>query len=107
MTKIRVKMIGSGTQSDPYCVDLPTWQGIQFDTDPTVILDLDHPDPNDPKHIKQIIAGKKPPHAYAIVEVPDDEVDARGKIKRDYLKVKYKGSKWEKHELDIGNEELV
>jgi hypothetical protein len=78
-------MIGSGTEADPYRVDLPTWQGIQFDTD----------------------EGKKPPAAKAIIEVPDDEVDKLGKIKRDYLKQKYKGSKWEKHDPDIGNEEKV
>ena len=104
MTRIRVKIIGSGTQADPYRVDLPTWQGIQFDTD----------------------RGIKPPHAFAIVEVPDDEVDARGKIKRGYLKIKYAGayhmfevvlpsgkldvwfsltpSKWLTHTPDIGDE---
>jgi hypothetical protein len=100
-------MIGSGTETDPYRVDLPTWQGIEFDTDGRVEYDPDYPDPSDPRHIKQIIPGKKPPAAKAIVEVPDDEVDDKGKIKRGYLKVKYRGSKWEKHEPDIGNEELV
>ena len=83
MMRLKVKMIGSGTMEDPYRVDLPTWQGIEFDTD----------------------KGKVPPAAKAVVDVPDDEVDEAGKIKRDYIKKKYKGSKWEKHEPDIGNEE--
>jgi hypothetical protein len=83
MRKIQVKIIGSGTESDPYRVDLPTWQGIEFDTD----------------------KGKKPPNAFAIVEVPDDEVDEKGKIDRKRLKEKYKGSVWEKHKPDIGDEE--
>jgi len=75
-------MIGSGTPLDPYRVDLPTWQGIVFDTD----------------------KGKKPPHAYAIVEVPDDELTPDGKLDRAAIKRKYKGQKWEKHidEVDQG-----
>jgi len=75
-------MIGSGTQADPYRVDLPTWQGIEFDTD----------------------KGKKPPNAWAIVEVPDDEVGPDGKLDKEKIKRKYKGQKWEKHidEVDLG-----
>jgi len=82
MTRLRVPIIGSGTRDDPYRVDLPTWQGITFDTD----------------------KGKKPPHAWAIIEVPDDEIGLDGKIDRKRIKEKYKGQKWEKHidEVDQG-----
>ena len=82
MTRLKVKMMGSGTDADPYTVDLPTWNGIQFDTD----------------------KGKKPPHAWAIVEVPDDEIGPDGKIDRKAIKRKYKGQMWEKHidEVDEG-----
>ena len=85
MTRIRVKMIGSGTDQDPYRVDLPTWSGIEFDTD----------------------KGKYPPAAKAIVEVPDDEVGSDGKIDKKRIKEKYKGQKWEKHidEVDQGEKE--
>jgi hypothetical protein len=65
--KLKVKMTGSGSPSDPYTVDLPTWQGIEFDTD----------------------KGKKPPNAYAIVEVPDDECD-EGKLDKQKIRKKYK-----------------
>jgi hypothetical protein len=75
-------MVGSGTKADPYTVDLPTWQGVEFDTD----------------------KGKKPPHAFAIVEVPDDELTSDGKLNLVRIKQKYKGQKWEKHidEVDQG-----
>ena len=80
--RIKVRMIGAGTDSDPYRVDLPTWQMIECDTD----------------------KGKKPPNAWAIVEVPDDEVDGKGKLNRAAIKRKYKGQMWEKHidEVDQG-----
>ena len=82
MARIKVRMIGSGTPSDPYRVDLPVWRGIEFDTD----------------------KGKKPPHAFAIVEVPDNELTTDGKLDRAAIKRKYKGQKWEKHvdEVDEG-----
>ena len=85
MKRIKVKMIGSGTDDDPYRVDLPTWQGVDFDTD----------------------KGKKPPDAFAIVEVPDDEVDEKGKINRKRIREKYKGSKWEKHIDEVDDPEEV
>jgi len=80
--RFRVKMVGSGTKEDPYTVDLPTWNGIEFDTD----------------------KGKKPPAAKAIVEVPDDECDEKGNLDKEKIKRKYKGQKWEKHidEVDQG-----
>lgn len=80
--RIKVKMIGSGVRGDAYRVDLPTWQGIEFDTD----------------------KGKVPPHAHAIVEVPDDECGPNGKISLKALRKKYKGQKWEKHTPDIGED---
>ena len=82
MTRLKVRMIGSGTLDDPYRVNLPAYQGLEFDTD----------------------KGKKPPNAWAIVEVPDDEVDEKGKLNRAAIKRKYKGQKWEKHidEVDEG-----
>jgi len=80
MKRLKVKVIGSGTPDDPYRVDLPTYTMVECDTD----------------------KGKKPPNAFAIVEVPDDEVDEKGKINRLRLKEKYKGSKWETHEPDVG-----
>ena len=83
--KLKVKMVGSGTDEDPYTIDLPTWQGVEFDTD----------------------KGVKPPAAKAVVLVPEDECDDKGKINREKIKVKYKGSKWENHEPDIGDEEII
>ena len=83
--KIRVKIIGSGTEQDSYRVDLPTWQGLDFDTD----------------------QGKVPPAAKAIVEVPATFIDANGKLNRKFIKATYKGSKWEKHIDEIDDPEEV
>ena len=82
MGKLKVRMIGSGTEEDHYRVDLPTWHMIECDTD----------------------KGKVPPNAWAIVEVPDDEVGPDGKLDKKKIKRKYKGQKWEKHidEVDQG-----
>ena len=85
MTRLKVHIIGSGTRDDPYTVDLPTWQGIELDTD----------------------KGKKPPNAWAIVEVPDDECTPDGKLDKKAIKRKYKGQKWEKHIDEIDQEEKV
>jgi len=85
MRKIRVKMIGSGTPDDPYRVDLPNYRIIEADTD----------------------RGIRPPKAYAIIEVPNDELTPSGRISRATLKKKYKGSRWERHEPKIGSEKPV
>jgi len=85
MKRLKVKMIGSGTPDNPYRVDLPTWQGLKFDTD----------------------KGIYPPKAKAVVLVPDDECTPGGRISRATLRKKYAGSLWEKHEPDIGQEEPV
>jgi hypothetical protein len=129
MRKIQVKIIGSGTESDPYRVDLPTWRMIECGTDKLGALtneeekvvapilkrvgyDLSKLTDEDRQVLEPIaekvryrIAHPKPEDMWAIIEVPDDEWN--GKINRKRLKEKYKGSKWETHEPDIGKEELL
>jgi N12 class adenine-specific DNA methylase len=85
MRKIKIKMIGSGTQDDPYRVDLPTWQCVTFDTD----------------------RGIKPSQARAIVEVPATYINEKGELDRKYIKATYKGSKWEKHIDEVDDPEEV
>jgi len=85
MTLIKVKMIEVQKPRPCFTVDLPTWQGRQFDTD----------------------EGKKPPAAKAIVEVPATFIDINGKLDRKFIKATYKGSKWEKHIDEVDDPEVV
>ena len=85
MTRIKVKIIGSGIEDDPYRVDLPTWQGVTFDTD----------------------KGIKPSQARAIVEVPATFINSKGELDRKFIKTTYKGSKWEQHIHEIDDPEEV
>ena len=63
MKKVKVKIIGSGKDEDPFTVDLPTW---------SMIGEIDH-------NKKQVFVG-----------IPDDEVDLNGKIDQDKIRSKYK-----------------
>jgi len=85
MKRIRVKMVGSGTKDDPYRVDLPNYIIVKADTD----------------------RGIRPPNAYAVVIVPDDELTPGGRISRAKIKKKYRGFWWERHEPKIGSEKPV
>ena len=85
MKTIRVKMIGSRTMKDPYTVDLPYWQGLDFDTD----------------------RGIKPPNAKAIVEVPATFINERGELDRKFIKATYKGQHWEKHIDEVDDPEGI
>lgn len=54
----------------------------------------------------EVVPGKKPPDAFAIVEVSEDLIKD-GKIDRDAIKQKYRGTKWATREPDIGMEEMI
>ena len=63
MKKVKVKMIGKGTEEDPFTVDLPTWQ---------MVGDCDYNTME------------------CEVEIPNDEVDLNGKIDQNKIRSKYK-----------------
>ena len=77
MAKVRVKVTGSGKPGDPFRVDLPTYQ---------------------------MISGSEEyggPHGKTLrsveVEVPDDEVDKRGRPDPEKIRDKYRGQpRWDR-----------
>ena len=71
--KIKVKLVGKGTEDDPYRVELPTY-------------------------IVDVVDGKMQidyKRKICTVWVPADEVDEKGKIKEEYIRKKY-GGRWKK-----------
>ena len=75
LAKIRVKVAGSGTDKDPFHVELPTYSMIPGTEE--------HKDPE-----KKILVAVQ-------VQIPADEVDDKGNLKQDHIRKKYRG-KWGK-----------
>lgn len=76
MARIKVKVVGSGKTEDPFRVDLPAYQMIPGTEE--------YADPQK-KKLKSVI-----------VEVPDDEVDDKGRLSAEKIRAKYKGQpRWD------------
>jgi len=71
--RVKVKVIGSGTEDDPYRVDLPNWELEVVDLKPQI-------------DYKARIAW---------VLIPDDEVDEEGRINEKRIREKYPG-RWKR-----------
>lgn len=71
MKKLKIKLSGDGTNSNPYHVNIPTYQIME---------------------IKDKIA---------TVEVPDDEINSNtGKLDKNKIRHKYRGqSKWDRQDV--------
>jgi len=78
--KVRVKVVGSGTREDPLRVNLPTWTMVPGSEQPT--------------------KGKVEAGGTVEVMVPDDYVDAAGKLDKAKIRAMYKGQPaWDREDL--------
>jgi len=78
--KLKVKVIGSGTQEDPFRVDLPTYQ---------MIPGTEEYDAADKKVLKKVE-----------VLVPADECDESGQLSAKKIRTKYKGQhRWDHKDI--------
>ena len=80
MTRVKVKVVGSGTPGDPFRVDLPTY---------TMIPGSEEFDKKDPKRLVSVA-----------VEIPGDECDVHGRPSPEKIRAKYKGQKrWDHNDV--------
>jgi len=82
MTQLRVKVMGEGTQEDPFRVDLPTYAMIPGTEE--------YADPE-----KKVLASVE-------VQIPDDECDEKGQPSPEKIRRKYRGQpRWDKPDLQL------
>jgi len=85
MAKVRVKVMGSGTEQDPWRPDLPTWvmvPGSEVYSDKA----------------KKVLESVE-------VLVPDDECDEKGQLSLEKIRAKYRGQPhWDRADLLKGLE---
>jgi len=82
MAKLKVKVSGKGTSDDPFRVDLPAY---------TMVAGTEEYADKARKILKSVV-----------VEIPDDEVDDKGKPSLEKIRRKYKGQpKWDRPDLKL------
>jgi len=85
MAKVRVKVVGSGTEADPWRVDLPAWVWVPG---------------------SEVYSDKAKKVLESIeVLVPDDECDEAGQLSAEKIRAKYRGQPhWDRADLLKGLE---